>query len=180
MPSPSLPDRAASQSPRQAPADTRCCPDRNGALPALSPRVGGCRLASGPSASMGPEPQPTRGAFHFYRHNTDTIKVLLCLLALGASARAERQPPSPDTPPCSSNMSKDRSLEPPPVRGSSFFKGPEVTASVRNAMAIVIRRAPTPSARFFRVAQKSLIVSAGRTSANLYGAHEGRNSCERR
>jgi hypothetical protein len=105
------------------------CPDRNGALACIKPARAGGVVASGPSASMGPEPRPTGGSFSFCRHGRykhsgrTTLRCnCSCLLPLGASARAERQPPSPDTPPLGSNMSKDRSLEPPPARGSSFFK----------------------------------------------------------
>jgi hypothetical protein len=73
MPSGALPDRAAaSQSPRQAPAAPRGCPDANGALACIKPARTGGVDASGPSASMGPEPQPTGGSFLFYRHGTDT------------------------------------------------------------------------------------------------------------
>ncbi len=61
-----------------APAVTRGCLDRDGALACVkSARTGGV-VASGPSASMGPEPQPTGGSFLFYRHGTDTnIQVVL-------------------------------------------------------------------------------------------------------
>jgi hypothetical protein len=111
------------------PAGTRGCPDRSGALACIkSARTGGV-VASGPSASMGPEPQRTGGSFLFYgtapiqTFSPTTLRCnCSCLPALGASARAGRQPPSTDTPPRSSNKSKDRSLEPPPARGSSFFK----------------------------------------------------------
>jgi hypothetical protein len=74
---------------------------------------------------MGPEPQPQAALFlfcmarHRYKHSGRTTLRCncSCLLPLGASARAERQPPSPDTPPLGSNMSKEPRASP----GSGLF-----------------------------------------------------------
>ena len=101
---------------------------------------------------MGPEPQP-RAAL-FFSTGTTPIQTfspttLRCncgrLLPLGASPRAERQPPSPDTPPLSLNMSQRTGASSLPRLGVLLFSNrsevmrPPVCGTRRPSF---IRRAP--------------------------------------
>ena len=162
-----LPDRAASQSPRQAPADTRGCPDRNRALACIKHARTGVSSQAGHqrlwdrSRSQHRRLYSFLSAGHRYKHSGRTTLRCncSCLSPLGASARAERQPPYPDTPPRGSNKSKRTGASSLPRLAVLLFSNrsevmrPPVCGTRRPSF---IRRAPHTPDSPWRANQRSV------------------------